>query len=230
MKLSAKKGEKNATRVQVYRNQEAIDERRQKIESILPNLQNLVNAYFSSPLDKSVSLHQIVHYLKNIEKKYFSDMLEASNPFPKESGLKLKIENIYLEKDADLMLYQDQALKALNFYALDLHPFILKDGQVSIDEDAFERFIDSKTLWADTPESIDLLLKLEDFADACTQLDELLRAKHNSFLLPIKEHLNPIPIARFFTIDQSGRIVPKHETFAALKANIDINAQIEASV
>ena len=63
-----------------------------------------------------------------------------------------------------------------------------------------------------------------EFGKKCDELNALLRTKYNSVLF---YQIMPIPIARFFTTDEEGKLIPKHETFAALKLNIDPNAQLE---
>jgi len=229
-KLTKKSGDKLPTRIEVFRYNELIDEMRQKIESTLPVIQKLVDAYFQSPLDKTVNLQRIVYEFGEIEKKYFSDMLAANNPFPVESGISLKIGNLQLANDGDLKLLAEEARQAIDSNGLNLTYFNLNENKVSIDEVAFERYEDSRTIQADTPESVLLYLKLVELADAMEEVDLLLREKHNSCLFQVKSHVHPLPVARFFTLDPNNRLIVKPETFQVLKQHSDINAILEASV
>jgi hypothetical protein len=207
-------------KILIYRDQSKIDAFQNSLEKTLPVLQNFVNAFTSSVHnDPKTSLNDMIFNFDAIEARYVEKLVNEHNI---TSGLPIKLKvNSFEPIDSSLRLLAESVRTEIERNHTDIKYFTLDNGKVSINSGSLNRFIESNSVYANTPETVELYNKWIELGKITQAFDNLLKENFNSYFLP--KGLYPVPLARFFRFDADQNLVLRLDVYKALCKKIGIS-------
>lgn len=202
----------------IYRNQQPIDELKDKLEKVLPILNNAYQLFTKAPYyNKSLGLFDILNNLEPIRKNYKMKLIEKEE-LPKFTAGGLKLSR---EKYADLAEVQEpEGIRSAIYEAnnilvgIDLQYFEVKRDKVVICKKEFQKYIDKNSIYAGTQKEQIFLQKYKDMAKSIEEFSTFLKSECDLQLLPMP--LAPLRVGLWYEIDAKGHYQVKPDKFELL--------------
>ncbi len=207
----------------IFRNQQPINELKGKIENALLLLNHAYTLFKEAPFyHKSHNLTDILNNLDPIIRAYKMKLIENKDlATMAPEGLQLS-----REKYADLIDVQEpEGLRPAIFNAnqslvqgIAPQYFEIRDDQVTINDDLFQKFVDKQSIYAGTQKEQIFLQKYNDLGKAMESFSKFLKSECDILFLP--QALGTFHVGMWYDLDEKNHYKVKPHKFEMLAKRI----------